>query len=167
MGSAPAVPPSVDSLELHRERSRTRVNEFLERDTIDHKLGGVPGWKAAFSGRYQQDLVAVCVLSRPVARALDDGDTISISRYASSPNRPANTGSWLIARAREWARLEGYETMIAYSGIADNYGTVYQAAGFELEKVTEADGDSWTSREGRSQWADYTRRRWEYDLTES
>jgi GNAT superfamily N-acetyltransferase len=140
------------------------VNEFLESDLVDHKLGGVPGWKAAFGARYNGNLIAVCVLSRPVARALDDGDTISISRFGSRPERPANTGSWLIARARDWARLEGYETMIAYSGVADNYGTLYNAAGFEIAAVTEADGESWQSREGRSQWEDYTRRRWEYDL---
>jgi GNAT superfamily N-acetyltransferase len=150
---------------LCRERSRTAVNDFLESDQINHKLGGVPGWKAAFGGRYDGDLVAVCVLSRPVARALDDGDTISISRYASRPDRPANTGSWLIARARRWARLEGYETMIAYSGVAENYGTVYEAAGFDVARVSQASGDSWTSREGRSEWDDYTRRRWEYDLS--
>lgn len=165
MSSSPRSPGSVTDLQLRRERSRTAVNEFLESDAIDHKLGGVPGWKAAFGGRYGESLVAVCVLSRPVARTLDDGKTISISRYAARPDRPANTGSWLIARARVWARLEGYETMIAYSGVADNYGTVYEAAGFEIGRVSQADGDSWTSREGRSEWDDYTRRRWEYDLT--
>ncbi len=155
---------SIRDLKLHRERSRNEVNQFLESDDINHNRGGVPGWKAAFGARYENELIAVCVLSRPVARKLDDGDTISISRLAARPTRPANTGSWLIARARRWAELEGFERIIAYAGVAGNYGTVYEAAGFVIEDTVEADGTGWQSRSNRDSWENYTRHRWVYEF---
>ena len=151
-------------MRLNRERSRSEVNNFLEMDVVGHQLGSIPGWKAAFGARYDEELIAVCILGRPVARHIDDDKVISISRFASIPTRPANTGSWLIARARRWARLEGYQKVIAYAGVAGNYGTIYEASGFELTKKDEARGDGWTSRENRSTVSDFTRRKWEYVL---
>jgi hypothetical protein len=96
---------------------------------------------------------------------LDDGTAIELTRFGVRDDRPMNTGSWLIARAREWAALEGYETLIAYAGVAGNYGTVYEAAGFECDDVSQSDGDGWTSHsDDRQTWADYERRRWVYEL---
>lgn len=154
---------SVDQLELVRERTTKPVNEFLEQR---HPLGSVPGWKACFSARYRDSIVALVILGRPVARMADDGfSEINITRFCRRDDRPDNTGSWLIARAREWARLEGYETISAHSGVAGNYGTVYEAAGFELDHVRAADGSGW-SRHGddRETRDDYERRKWIYQL---
>jgi len=96
-------PPSVSDVELVRERERQPVNEFLEQR---HPLGAVPGWKACFSGRYQDSIVGLVVVGRPVARQADDGTELSVTRYCRRPDRPANFGSWLIARARQWCELE-------------------------------------------------------------
>jgi len=154
---------SVSDLELTRERKKQPINEFLEQR---HPLGGVPGWKACFGARYQDMLVAVVVLGRPVARMADDGTELSITRFCRRDDRPANTGSWLIARAREWARLEGFETISAHAGVAGNYGTVYEAAGFEVGDVTIADGKGWLRQgDDRDVYDDYERRKWTYDLT--
>lgn len=158
-------PSSVSDLRMCRERSRTDINAFLEDREVDHKLGSVPGWKAAFGARYRNKLIAVCVLGRPVARQIDAESVVSITRFATRPCRPANTGSWLIARARDWARLEGYEKVIAYAGVAGNYGTIYEAAGFELVRVDQARGDGWTNRDGRTEFCDYKRRKWKYEFT--
>ena len=164
MGEITLAPSSVADLELSRERSRNEVNSFLESEVVDHQLGSIPGWKAAFGARYQDELVAVCILGRPVARQIDADTVVSITRFAAHPVRPANTGSWLIARARQWAQLEGYEKIIAYAGVAGNYGTIYEAAGFTLEKTDQARGDGWSTREGREVVADFTRRKWTYNL---
>lgn len=158
------TPDSVNDLTLCRERNRTEINEFLDSELVDHQLGSVPGWKAAFGARYNGKLVAICILSRPVAREIDADKTISISRFAALPTRPQNTGSWLIAGAREWARLEGYENLIAYAGVAGNYGTIYEAAGFELIKEEEARGDGWKTRENRRIVSAFIRRKWKYEL---
>ena len=155
------TPASTCDLTLTRERSRKPVNEFLEQR---HPLGSVPGWKACFSARYQDYIVAVLVLGRPVARMDDDGTEISITRFCRRDDRPANTGSWLIARARTWAALEGFDSISAHAGVAGNYGTVYEAAGFECGEATLADGQGWQNREGRKSWDDYERRKWTYEL---
>jgi len=152
---------SVSDLELVRERTRQPINEFLEQR---HPLGSVPGWKACFSARYNDAIVAIVILGRPVARHADDGTELSITRFCRRDDRPANTGSWLIARARRWAELEGFDTLSAHAGVAGNYGTVYEAAGFECENMTTADGSGWTNRENRDSWDDYERRKWVYDL---
>lgn len=154
-------PTSVDDLTLVRERERKSVNEFLDQR---HPLGSVPGWKACFSARYKDCIVAVVVIGRPVSREADDGTELSITRFCRRDDRPDNTGSWLIARARKWVELEGYDTLSAHAGVAGNYGTVYEAAGFECEEVASADGTGWTSRDGRESWDDYERRKWIYPL---
>lgn len=158
----PPTPSSVSDLTLVRERERQPVNEFLEQR---HPLGAVPGWKACFSARYNDSIVAVVVVGRPVSRVADDGTELSITRYCRRDDRPDNTGSWLIARVREWSRLEGYETLTAHAGVAGNYGTVYEAAGFECVDVTMADGSGWLSHgEDRETWDDYERRKWVSNL---
>lgn len=154
------APPSTDDLTLTRERERQPVNEFLEQR---HPLGGVAGWKACFGARYDDLIVAIVVVGRPVARAAPDTE-LSITRFCRRDDRPANTGSWLIARARQWAYLEGYETLSAHAGVAGNHGTVYEAAGFDCVKVETADGSGWTNRDGRESWDDYERRKWVYHL---
>lgn len=154
----PPTPSSVSDLQLVRERTTRPVNEFLEQR---HPLGSVPGWKACFSGRYRDSIVALVVVGRPVARQADDGTELSVTRFCRREDRPANTGSWLLARVRDWARLEGYDTLSAHAGVAGNYGTVYEAAGFECEKVETADGSGWLSQsEDRETWDDYERRKW-------
>lgn len=157
----PTTPPSVSDLELTRERTRQPVNEFLEQR---HPLGSVPGWKACFGARYNDSIVAVVIVGRPVSRHSDDGTEVAITRYCRRDDRPANTGSWLIAKAREWTKLEGYDTLSAHAGVAGNYGTVYEAAGFECVGLTMADGSGWQNRPHRDSWDDYERRKWEYKL---
>lgn len=160
--SRPPTASTITDCELVRERERRPVIEFLERR---HPLGGVPGWKGCFSARYRDSIVAVIVLGRPVARQADDGTEISVTRFCRRDDRPANTGSWLIARAREWARLEGFETLSAHAGVAGNYGTVYEAAGFTCEDVSIADGSGWLSQgDERDTWDDYERRKWVFEL---
>ena len=158
-------PPSVSHLNLTRERSRIRVNAFLRSDEVGHKLGEIQGWRACFGARYRGTLYAVCVVGRPTARMLDDDKIVEITRFATRPERPENTGSWLIAKARDWAYLEGYEEMIAYAGVAGNDGTLYRACGFSLDDKTQANGSGWkTHDDGRKEWDDYERRRFTYDL---
>lgn len=157
---------NLDDLQLTRERGRNIINDFLESDSVNHDLGAIQGWKAAFGLRYDDELVAVCVLGRPLSRWYDPDKRISITRLAAVPERPDNTASWLIARARDWAYYEAYEVIQAHAGIAGNHGTVYEAAGFDLVKEKEEKTNTWESREGRDSYGEYTRRRWEYHFDE-
>lgn len=154
-----------DVLEWHRDRDMTGVNAFLDHPLVDHGLGSVHVWKVAFTATYNGHRVAVAILSRPAAPELDDSSIITLSRFAAHPRRPQNTASWLLAKARRWAELEGYDELRTYAGVSnDNNGTIYQASNFELDEITEADGSGWQNRDGRSSWNDYTRRRYIYTL---
>jgi hypothetical protein len=154
----PPKPASVNDLELSREKSRKQVNRFLERH---HPRGRVQYWYACFGARYRGHLVACIVLERPSSRMADDGTRAEITRYGIREDRPANTGSWLIPRARQWAALEGYDELITYAGVAGNYGTTYEASGFECVDVTMADGAGWKRHgDDRDSWSDYERRKW-------
>lgn len=156
---------SVNHLTLSRERKKKPVNEFI---STFHELNPLHLWKACFAARYRGHLVAVVILKRPASPHLDDGSRISISRFATRPDRPMNTGSWLIAKARNWAVLEGYDEMIAYAGVAGNRGVVYSATGFECENddnPSRGGGDGWTNRGGRESYPEYEKRKWTYNLT--
>jgi GNAT superfamily N-acetyltransferase len=159
----PPTPSSVSDLTLSRERSAKQINRFLNRH---HPRGSVAGWKACFGARYGGHLVACLVLGRPSARQADDGSRLEITRFGIREDRPHNAGSWLIARARRWAELEGYAQLITYAGVAGNVGTTYAAAGFECVDVTRSDGSGWLRHgDDRDSWADYERRKWVCDLS--
>lgn len=167
---------STSDLTLTRERDWDTVRRFVNHPEVGHDLGvNFPQKKAAFGARVggpDGDIAAIVVLTYPTARKLDGTEMIELKRYASHPNRPPNTASWLISRACRWAELEGYERLRTYAGVADNEGTIYQALGFDPldDSPVETDGSGWTDRgsEGqRSEWDDYEKRRYECQLAPS
>jgi hypothetical protein len=157
--SAVPTPPSCAALTVSQVSgtgSRAQVNDFLEGGPdglVDHTLGGVHVWKAAFEATYHGETIAVLILSTPASPHVDPSSEIVISRLACHPVRPQNTSSWFIARVREWARDHGYDRLVAYAGVGGNDGTCYEAAGFELEELVWADGSGWTNRDGRGEVA--------------
>lgn len=165
--SEDAVPDTTRPLSVERVRSRIETNRFLSHPLVGHQRGSVVGWKACFGLRYAGDLVAVAVLSRPSARHADDGETIELSRFASHPLRPLNTGTRLLAEAKQWAALEGYTDLISYAGVAGNEGTLYHASGLDAElQTTAANGSGWGNRSERDSWSDYERRKFSESLRE-
>lgn len=151
--------PSVRHFEFDRLRVKDEIRRFLEHPLVDHPRGHQTIWKAAFGARYQDALVAVAVLGIPNPPSRYDGQTIVIDRYASHPERPPNTGTWLLSRARKWARLEGYCWLAAKAGIGGNEGTVYEALGMEqLGPAETADGSGYANRPNRATWDDWEKR---------
>jgi len=152
-------PSSLKQFEFARLRDKAEVRRFLEHPLVDHPRGHQAIWKAAFGARYRGDLVAVAVLGIPNPPSRYDGQTIVIDRYAAHPNRPPNTGTWLLSRVREWAELEGYCWLAAKAGIGGNEGTVYRALGMEQLGSTEiADGSGYGNRPNRETWDDWEKR---------
>lgn len=168
------APRRASNLELDRLQGRgsqIRANEFLEGEdgAVFPSKGEVTGWKTCFVGRGPLgDIVGLIVVGRPNARALDDGTNIQVDRLACHPTRPRNTNSWLLSKAADWCRDEGYDTMVTYAGVDNNNeGICYKGAGFELADVTEADPDGWKAQgDDRKATADggWTRRRYELEL---
>ncbi|NKZ00975.1 XF1762 family protein [Nocardiopsis alborubida] len=101
-------------------------------------------------------LVAVAVVGRPVARELDDGRTLEVTRLASdgSPNACSKlyAASWRAARALAYRRLVTYTR-------GDESGVSLSAAGWRLVADLPAREDWHSPRRSRVQGI--ARRRWE------
>ncbi len=80
----------------------------------------------------------VVVVGRPVARLLDDGYTLEVTRLATDGTK--NACSMLYAAAWRATRAMGYHTLITY--ILDTEpGTSLRAAGWKL--IAKTKGDTW------------------------
>ena len=98
-------------------------------------------------GAFSEDLAlhGVAIIGRPVARGLDDGRTVEVTRLATDGQR--NACSQLYAAACREARRRGYPRVVTYTR-ADETGASVRAAGFTRAAVVR----------GR-QWDTPTRRR--------
>lgn len=165
--------PTTDALDVERVWSRDRLNGALEHPLGDHQRGRQTILRAGFfATRPDGKPCAAAVLSRPNSRILADGVTISLSRYISHPTARQsrvgtnNTASWLISRVASWARLEGFERLLSYSGVGDNDGTIYTSLPFRFDGWSRAADDGFQNRSGRSEIDNQRpkRKRWIWDL---
>jgi hypothetical protein len=74
-------------------------------------------------------LVGVAIVGRPVARLLDDGQTLEVVRVATDGHR--NACSLLYAAAWQAAKALGYRRMITYTR-QDESGASLRAAGWRI-----------------------------------
>jgi len=72
-------------------------------------------------------LVAVAIVGRPAARALDDGQTVEVTRLASDGT--PNACSKLLGAAARAARALGYRRLVTYTR-AEETGASLRAAGW-------------------------------------
>ena len=163
---SPGGAPSTGHLSLRAERGTgalKRVNGFLKHPDVRYQHDPVTTpFRIALTATHQDREVAMAILGRPSGRHNADGRTVELYRFAAHPNRPANTGSWLLSRCCAWSRLEGYDRLLTYAGVQnDNEGTMYTAAGFELVNTSVADRSEWHSRDGRTGGGTYTKRRYQ------
>ncbi len=84
-------------------------------------------------------LRGVAILGRPVARMLDDGRTLEVTRVATDGH--PNACSALYGAARRAARALGYRRLITYT-LATERGTSLRAAGWR--RLGKAGGGSWS-----------------------
>lgn len=163
----PGGAPSTKALTLSAERgsgSKYRINGFLKHPEISYKGDVVGnGFKIALTAQYNGNDVAMAVLGKPTARlGWDDANVIQLLKFAAHPDRPQNTGSWLLSKAYKWAELECYDTFLTYAGeMNENTGVMYSAANFDcIDVEANHDGDGWTNRENREGRGTYTKRTW-------
>ncbi|MFE7116511.1 XF1762 family protein [Streptomyces sp. NPDC057654] len=74
-------------------------------------------------------LRAVAIVGRPVARHLDDGATLEVTRTASDGTR--NTNSLLYGTAWRAARALGYRRLITYTQAGES-GASLRSAGWRI-----------------------------------
>lgn len=109
------------------------------------------------------ELVGVAIVGRPVARALDNGETAEVVRCCVTPEAPLGACSFLYARCWQAARALGWRKLITYT-LQSESGASLRGAGWRT--VAELDAgrpQDWQNRAGR-EWHPVTgqaKLRWE------
>lgn len=116
--------------------SRKEANEYVNA-LHRHHIAAV-GDKYRVAAADNGKIVGVVQVGRPVARALDDGQTVEVIRCCTDGTH--NACSFLYGKAAQIARLLGYKRIITYTLITEP-GSSLLASGFKLDGLT--DGGSW------------------------
>lgn len=105
-------------------------------------------------------VVGVAIVGRPVARALDDGLTLEVTRSCTDGTPNANSALYGAARRATFAL--GYKRLGTYT-LASESGVSLKAAGWHL--IGEAGGGSWDcpSRPRVDKHPLQTKLRWEVE----
>lgn len=100
------------------------------------------GWKFGIAVNDGDKVVGVVTVGRPVARALDNGLTLEVTRLCTDGT--ANACSMLYSAAWRAARALGYKRLITYI-LASERGTSLKAAGWKC--VGAAGGGTWDRKD--------------------
>jgi hypothetical protein len=99
------------------------------------------GHKFSLAATDGEKIVGVSIVGRPVARFLDDGQTLEVTRLATDGTK--NACSFLYAASWRATRALGYQKLITY--ILDTEpGISLTAAGWKL--VAQTQGGSWSCK---------------------
>ena len=85
------------------------------------------------------NLHGVAIVGRPVARMLDDGRTLEVTRLCTDGYR--NACSFLYGASARYAREAGYSRVVTYILESEN-GASLKASGWKMDCVTK--GGSWS-----------------------
>ena len=94
-------------------------------------------------------LVGVAIAGRPVARMLDNGETLEVTRCCVLDDAPKGSCSFLYARCWNAARALGWKRILTYTLQAES-GASLRGAGWKV--IAQTDGynpAAWQSRPGR------------------
>lgn len=97
------------------------------------------GWKFGIAVNDGERVRGVVTVGRPVARHLDDGLTLEVTRCCTDGAK--NAPSMLYGAAWRAAKALGYKRLITYT-LTEEPGTSLTAAGWRL--VAESSGGSWS-----------------------
>jgi len=116
--------------------TRAEAHEFVRAHHRHHK----PSVGDVFCLGAERDgaIIGVAVVGRPVARMLNDGATLEVTRLCTDGTR--NACSFLYGAAWRAARALGWKRLITYT-LPEEGGASLRAAGWKL--IGEAGGGSW------------------------
>lgn len=117
------------------------ANAFIEAYHRHHKR--VQGHKFSVQAcdTVTNEVYAVATVGRPVARGLDTGRALEVTRLCAREHAPKNTVSMLLGAIRRAAQALGYVSLYTYT-LAEEHGASLKAAGWVQD--AEVYGRSWT-----------------------
>lgn len=96
-----------------------------------------------------KNLVGVAIVSRPVARHLDDGLTAEIVRCCVIDGSPKGSCSFLYSRCWQAAKALGWSRLITYT-LQSESGASLRGAGWKIvAELSGNRGKGWQNRPGR------------------
>ena len=105
------------------------ANLFVENFHRHNKP--VRGAKFAIGASFNNELVGVAIVGRPVARKLDDGFTAEAVRVCVNDDSPKNSNSFLYGKCwRIWNQMGG-KRLITYT-LQEESGSSLKAAGYKI-----------------------------------
>jgi hypothetical protein len=113
------------------------ANAFVERVHRHH--GPSRGCRFCLAAAVGETIVGVAIAGRPVARGLDDGWTVEVTRLATDGTK--NACSFLYAACRRVAQVMGYRRVVTYI-LEDESGASLRAAGWIVGGAVN--GRSWS-----------------------
>ncbi|MFE5841968.1 XF1762 family protein [Streptomyces niveus] len=150
--------PACERLCLAPVRSK-RAKEFVRQW---HRHHPPPAGQIFAVGAEDQDgtLRAVAIVGRPIARHLDDGRTLEVTRTCSDGTRNAN--SLLYGAAWRAAKALGYTRLITYTQAGESGASLRGAGWRVLAQLPPRPGWDRPSRRRQGKGADNVARlRWE------
>jgi len=126
------------------------ANAFVEQH--HRHAGRVQGHRFAIAASAEGQIVGVCCVGRPIARAFDDGWTAEVNRCCVMADAPKNTASFLYGRAwRIWQAMGG-RALVTYT-LATESGASLRGAGWRLLGSRQGRDDSgcWNSIDRKRQ----------------
>ena len=94
-------------------------------------------------------LVGVAIVSRPIARLLDNGETAEVIRCCVLVDAPLGTCSFLYARCWQAARAIGWRKLITYT-LRSESGASLRGAGWRtVAELRAGRPQDWQNRPGR------------------
>lgn len=134
---------TLRAVPIDLREARTFVANF-------HRHNGAPaGGKFAIGASDGDRLIGVAIVSRPVGRRLDDGQTAEVIRVCVLDDAPKGSCSFLYARCWTAAKAMGYSRIVTYT-LQSESGASLRGAGWRvLAELTARDPSQWQNRPGR------------------
>ena len=109
--------------------SLREANEFVANFHRHNKP--TQGGKFSIGALFNNEIVGVAIVGRPVARGMQDGVTAEVTRVCVSDNAPRNACSFLYGRCwRIWQQMGG-KRMITYT-LKSESGSSLRGAGWKM-----------------------------------
>lgn len=135
-----SLPQSTALLPIALRHARAFVNEH-------HRHNVAPqGWLFGVQLVQGDATVGVAIAGRPVARMLQDGRTVEITRLTLIEGAPKNAATRLYGALCRAAKALGYVRAVTYTLVSE-LATSVRAAGF-TKAADVAQADAWTEHEG-------------------
>lgn len=120
--------------------TREQANAFVGDNHRHHPPVHADKFRCGITDN-QGKLVGVIQVGRPVARGLDDGETVEVVRLCTDGSK--NACSFLYAKMARVAKELGYKRIVTYI-LGSESGCTLKAAGWKFDGMTQA--KSWNCK---------------------